>query len=85
MALSGSPRSASFDVDDRFRFLLSGVPVSGDDRGIELAADRCNQGVGPVQVGSDRRDLVRDASRCPDCPLMLTPVVAEPLDVNADR
>ena len=46
------------------------VPVPGDDRGIELAADRCDQGVGPVQVGSAGRDFVRDASRRPDRPLV---------------
>ena len=46
------------------------VPVSRDQRGIELAADRCDQRVGPVQIGSAGRDLVHDASRRPNRPLV---------------
>jgi hypothetical protein len=60
------------------------VPVSGDDRDIELAADRCDQGVGPVQVGSGpissaMRPAVPTDRSCSNS------VVAEPLDVDVDR
>jgi len=60
------------------------VPVSGYDRGIALAADRCDQGVGPVQVGagptsSAMRPAVPTDRSCSNS------VVAEPLDVDVDR
>ena len=68
-----------------FDRLVSEISIPGNDQGIEFATSRCNQRVGPVQVGSGRRDLARDASRRPDRPLISTPVVAEPLDIDVDR